>query len=237
MNLKRLIRDGAILLLVCGAFYATTYVGGEVTEEVAETEVESNDFTPIRMEADALTRLSKWEGAAEAYKKLIEQDPYNGYAQFRLGASYYNLRLNAVRKLRDRTQLSEEEITFNEDQKSQFEDLAIEQLEKSREFLRYRRDSSFCLAVIYADQNELDKSLARLRDFVNEGGWRFEGLENIEVFGVGGPEMQRPWAWVTSKVKLHRFEEFWVLVERSNKTRNRMATPAPVRPALGNRRQ
>lgn len=238
MNYKRLFRDCLILLFFCGTFYASTYFTDDAEAVVEQTESEQN-YSTVRMEAEQSVQLRHWDDAVDRLKKMIEADPYNGYAWDQLAVSYLSLRREAKRELEGESggplPMSDQQISEINQRIQKYEDLSIETLEKTREFLRYRLRATINLAVLYAERDDLERAMERLEEYVTEGGWLDipPGIDKVPQLGSGGPEMTKPIAFVTSRVRLHQFPRFWELVEIERATRSVESVPRQIQPTMG----
>ena len=219
MTVKRVVRDLIVLLIFCGTFYVSTLVVGHFEEK---EKPQPNNFSASRIEGDECVRVANWEDAVPIFKKLTEEDPFNGYAQFRLSSSYRFIWQGIVQKInkeKESGNSAEQTLKDLEQQRQFFEKLALESNEKTSEFLRYRGPALYQLAMIYASRNEFEKALTLLDEFVNDGNWVYNGITNIEELGIGGQDMVSSEPTSNPKVRLHQFEKFWELARKENTSR------------------
>lgn len=171
MNTKRLLRDFLILVVAGGGLWSIyqtfSMFGGQITAAP-----EASAFSPIRERADKNYSANRWEQAAEAYRELAAEDPFNGTAWFRLGASWlfqredlkreYNAQAN--RSLPDEARVAElqELITAAETQ-------AAAAFRRSVDFAYYRNESRRQLAGILVAQGQTEDGLEMLEEAVRDG--------------------------------------------------------------------
>ena len=213
MNLRRIIRDAFIMISFCGTFYVSTFMWGKVDEKPPS----DTNFSKARVAADDFVSSRRWERAADRYARMTAEDPYNGFAWYRLGTSYNNVRFEsqfAIRKEKKSPSPSSPKIERLNDLVVKYEQLALEAHETARKFLRYRSRSLFQLAVIYSDRAEYEASLECLREFVDGGYRTYHGLDNVTRLGDGGRAMLDQVVTADSRSRLHAFEEFWELVDK-----------------------
>jgi tetratricopeptide (TPR) repeat protein len=220
MNLKRIIRDAFIMISFCGTFYVSTFMWGKVDEKPPS----DTNFSKARVAADDFVSSRRWEMAADRYKRMTEEDPYNGYAWYRLGTSYNNVRFESQSEIRVENQSlspSAQQIEHLKELIAKYDQLALEAHETARKFLRYRSKSLFQLAIIHSDLLDYEASLECLREFVEGGYWTGHGLDSVSRLGAGGRAMMEQEVLVNSRTRLHAFEEFWELVDKERQQKKR----------------
>ena len=224
MNLKRIIRDAFIMISFCGTFYVSTFMWGKVEDKPPS----NSNFSKSRVAADELVKSGRWEKAAVRYRRMTEDDPHNGYAWYRLGTSYNNVRFDAqfdIRVEKRSDTPSAQKIERLQETIAKYDELALEAHETARKFLRYRSKSLFQIAIIYADLNDNESALKYLREFVDGGYWTYHGLETISRLGSGGRSMAEEQVLVNSRTRLHASDEFWKLVAKERENRSKRKYP------------
>lgn len=219
MNLKRILRDAFIMISFCGTFYVSTFMWGKVDEKPPS----DSNFSKSRVAADDFVSSRRWEMAAARYKRMTEQDPYNGYAWYRLGTSYNNVRFESQYQIRveeESASPSAKNVERLQELIAKHDKLALEAHDTAKNFLRYRSKSLFQMAIIYADLADYEASLKCLREFVEGGYWTFRGLDSVQRLGVGGRAMNDQEILVSSRTRLHALEEFWELVDMELQQQN-----------------
>ena len=218
---RRILRDVGILIGFCGCFYLLIVVVGELegSDETLE------DFSRDRRRADVYYRRQNWNVAADSYKRLTEEDPYNGRAWYML-ASCYNSKayddlslINDV--VEDGSAESENQIKKLEESSQAHFKTAKSYFETSSRFARFRIDSVVRLSVILCELDDHDSALQRLTEFVELGGTTQMGLDRYRQFGVGGEQMTSQSANVVEATRLHQYEQFWELVAKEGKNKGR----------------
>ena len=223
MNLKRIIRDAFIMISFCGTFYVSTFMWGKVDDKPPM----DTNFSSSRIAADEYIHSRRWQLAADRYKRMTESDPCNGFAWYRLGTCYNNVRFESqhqIRREKKSTEPSIQKIERWQDIIAEHDQLALDALQTARNFLRYRGKSLYQLAVIHADRMEFEQALEVLRDFVDSGYWTFNGLDRVDRFGSGGAEMVDHRELANSQTRLHAYQEFWALVEKEREEQARGET-------------
>ena len=229
MTLKRFIRDFALLLGFCAAFYFLTVTMSRLDKKPPST----SDFSETRKRAGVSWTSQDWPAATASFLSLTKKDPYNGYAWYRFASSLDNQRKLAAKALQsaldDVKQVPQSSDTTNESGqlidglRAEFERLSSETKEafnKVREFARFRGDALLHLAAIESLEGSYMASLEYLDLFVGNGNYTFRGLESYEVFGVGGPEWDAQ-PDDSLDFRLHAKPEFWEIVERESINRSR----------------
>ena len=227
MTTKRFIRDFAVLLVFCGAFYFLTVMMSGLDKEAPS----NSDFSDTRKRADASMRSRDWTSASADFMALTEKDPYNGHAWYR-GASGFNAQRNdllqMIRDARDEPATpgaprpsTEESEALLDELKADLDRLseqAKRAYKKAKEFARYRADSLLNLAAIESYEGDYTESLDFLEEFVGHGNYTARGLERYRVFGFteSGFDVEDD-----VRARLHNVPRFWDIVrkERSNQSR------------------
>ena len=222
MNLKRIQRDGIILILFCVALYAASWVLGKNSPRKKTSLDELQHVSAERVRADQFFEARQWKKAAESFQTLIDEDPYNGYAWYHLGFSHLNMQYNLQKRIAkgesDPT-LEESRLQSLRKKQAHHEMQAVEAFEKASEFLRYRGHSLYRLAILYADRHDFQTSLKMIETFVVEGNYSYRGIEYVPQLGVGFPQEGLPPSSSSDKMRLHQFRRFWELVEMERKIR------------------
>ncbi len=226
MTLKRFIRDFALLLGFCGAFYFLTVTMSQLDKEP----VGNSDFSDARKRADISIRNQDWEAASADFQSLTEKDPYNGHAWYKFASSLDNQRNQVYQSLEeaivkiDEAQKSnastEESEQLADKLRADHERLSVETkqaFQRAKEFARYRGNSLLHLAAIESHKGNNVESLDYLSQFVGNGNYTARGLANYTVFGAGGPESatsETPDEGLS--VRLHAEPEFWKIVDKES---------------------
>ena len=222
MTLKRFIRDFALLLGFCGAFYFLTVMMSRLDKDP----VDNSDFSATRKRADVSRRNHDWQSASAGYRRLAEKDPYNGHAWFWCAKSYDNQRAEVYQALQAALADAEAQESSGsagtsgpvDDLRAERErltDLAKNAFQKAKEFARYRADSLLYLAAIESYEGNNTASLDYLDQFVSSGEHTSRGLGRYRAFGIGGPEYASPAAPDgNANVRLHAEPKFWEIVRK-----------------------
>ncbi len=220
MKLRRFLRDVAVLISFCGAFYLLiTFVNrldGGTPDDVT-------DFSVAREQADSFAKDQDWNSAADKYRKLTEQDPYNGYAWERYASCYYSLRFGAVKDLEELEQAGEKDSAKLDDARSRitkYGDKSYEILIKLREFARFRGFALLRMAVISTYREDYELALELLQGFVDGGNNTQLGLSEYSQFGRGGEKILMPGAEIPENCRLHYYPKFWEIVEKERQNRS-----------------
>jgi tetratricopeptide (TPR) repeat protein len=218
MNIKRIVRDAFIMISFCGTFYVSTFMWGKVDNKPP---LDTN-FSSSRMSADEFIKTRQWEMAADRYKRMTESDPFNGYAWYRLGTCYNNLRFETqyqIRMERESPSPSAKKIESWIEDVANYDLSALEAHRRAREFLRYRGKSLYQMAIIHADRSEYSAALEILQEFIDNGHWTFNGLDKIDRLGAGDRSVVQN-EEANSITRLHAFEKFWELVDKEDRHAN-----------------
>ena len=204
----RILRDGTIVLLLCGVFFysAKTLTPAESFEEQA--------FSSDRTLADHYLTERKWSLADTHFEKLTDKDPFNGYAWFNRALCNFWIRAELLEEINQKTasgETSETDLAALQEKLQTLEEKLIYLFEQSSEFLRHRRRSLVNLAVLHADREEWEKSLDCLELYVSERNLLSRTLQNFNAFGSGGKAMIGTEPNQTSR--LHCFPRFWKIVD------------------------
>lgn len=221
MKFRRFFRDAGVLFAFCGAFYLLITF---VNRLDGETEIEGTDFSIAREQADQFSKQQKWDSAAEEYRLLTIQDPYNGYAWERYASSFYTMRFTALKELEslessgesDKAKLDavRQRIKLNGDQ-------AYKIFSKVREFARFRGGALLRMAVIDTQRENETRALELLQEFVDNGHNTQFGLDEYTQFGRGGDSMPSLLAVRPEGCRLHSNPKFWAIVRKEKQNRSR----------------
>lgn len=233
MKLKRIARDVVVLGLFCGFFYTSTIVVGQFEKE--EELQKKTNFTQDRLEGDRLARDNNWFDSAKYYQKIIETDPYNGFAWNQLARCYSHIRIEKQQEIVAEQNLetpSEAKIGELQEIVKDHEQLAIDAWNEVREHPRHRRAALFNLAVIYSDRDKYEDSLACLEEFVDRGFY----VNDLSKFRQFGESQQVPASRDQNRVpkngtKLHQFEKFWEITQRESDIRRENVRKFQIRPS------
>ena len=222
MTLKRFIRDFALLLGFCGAFYLLTVMMSRLDSEPPD----NSEFSEARKRADVSKRNQDWKAASADFLVLAQKDPYNGHAWYKCAESFDAQRREVSQSLQAvlaQTRESQDSSSSTDQAEQSLGELqadldrlsvqAKDAFKKAKEFARYRANSLLHLAAIESHEGNTVTSLDYLSEFVSNGNYTPRGLERYGVFGVGGPEYARPFAPDDNlPVRLHAEPKFWEIV-------------------------
>ena len=231
MTLKRFIRDFALLLGFCGAFYFLSVMISRLDKEP----VSNSDFSDARKRADISMKKQDWETASADFLSLTEKDPYNGHAWYKFASSLDNQRNQVFQALQEvvveiseaqESNASTEEFEQLADQlRADHKRISVEAkkaFKRAKEFARYRGNSLLHLAAIESYEGNNVESLDYLSQFVGNGNYTHKGLQSYGVFGVGGPEQATsPTSDEELLVRLHAEPEFWEIVDKESQNQSR----------------
>ena len=91
--MRRFLRDTGILLAFCGAFYLLTVMVNRLDGDSGN---DPSDFSPARKRANKLVHNKDWSAAKYEFKKLTEQDPFNGYAWDGYSTCLWEIRRSSI---------------------------------------------------------------------------------------------------------------------------------------------
>jgi len=228
MNLKRVVRDGTVVALLCAIFYFSASAIDKIRKP------EDRAYSLDRRLAEQYFASRKWAAAAVHFAKLTEEDRFNGYAWFHQAICHLSMRNEVVEdfKVLRESGAAQPELDQLILKQTEFEDQAIRCLQESSKFLRHRRRSLVNMAVVYVGREEWGNALKLLTTYIDEGNMLIRTLENIGGLGIGGRSMIGQDPEDHPDAKLHRFAEFWKLVDREDEIRgsNVESIPPPARP-------
>lgn len=203
--MKRFARDSGILIVFCGAFYLLTLIVGRQDAGLNESE-----FSPARKRADALYQERKWAAASVQFKRLIEQDPYNGRAWNNYSNCLFEMRREVLHELETEQDRESPRTTELLKKVKTADDKVLEGLRRTREFARYRASALLRLAVIETYRGNHDLAMDCLEEYLEGGNVTRHGLWRYREFGTGGGYNAPPRRVRTG---LHAEPRFWELVE------------------------
>ena len=232
--MKRFFRDTGILLAFCGAFYLLTVL---VSRIEGESTTDATDFSPVRKRANVLFYDKDWPAAQIEFKKLTEQDPFNGYAWDGYSRCLWEVRRAAIVdlvKLAGTNPPSSENIELDP-KIAGLTEQTTEVLLNVKKFARYRSSALLRLAALECDRGNYDEAMDFLEEFVGRGYRTQRGLEWIENYGKGGSSqvvltfpsfrLDRSISLVSfpsdAESRLHQDPRFWELVRRERHSPNR----------------
>ena len=179
-------------------------IGGAVTLAIvlwlvpfgdeSQTRISPNNFSPARMEADQHLKENGLIAAMSSNRRLVEQDPFDGHARFRLGKGMFR----SIRELGDTLPQIEEEEGLDSDRyvevKKQMESQAgeaIQCFEACTDFARYRAKSLAAIALLHGRCGRDDEALEFFGQAIREG-YRIQGIQGVDSFSFldKRPEMK-----------------------------------------------
>ena len=196
MKKMRILRDLTILVLGVGAIFGVVTLFNSF--ELGQQSNSPDNLSAERQRADSLMNSNDWVAAIPDNLKLVERDPFDGHAWFRLAQGRFQIAVDSRENLR----LISEELGAESDvaiaARTEMESLAddaIECYEKCADFARYRRGSfaniaylhGLCgrnkLAIEYFDMAVRDGYFGR-RNSIRLGvvGHRFASLAHLPGF-------------------------------------------------------
>lgn len=222
MKYNRLLRDIGVLLGFCSAFYLFIVLVGMFDPDTGK----NKDFSAARKRADVAVKRRDWSSASVDFRKLAENDPYNGPAWYKCANSFMQQRnglLGEIRKIKEENG-SDVEIAELQKQIDKAGANAHEVYLESKKFARFRADSLFMLAALDVYDGRYEKAMDFLDEFVDNGYYSNSGLDGYGFLGTGGTRCCSPLAQTTSSdsAKLHAFSRFWEIrrKESFNVTQN-----------------
>lgn len=171
MQISKLLRDLLALIIVAIGALAIWQIVHLMGSKGAALD-ESSSFSNTRKEADQAYRDSNWPVAVEKYQMLVEEDPFNGDAWFRIGASsiFWLERLkNPATSDNETQETAQEPITVNREESEKLVETALGAFTKARDFAFFRNESRLQIALIHVRQGETDRALKELREAVDDG--------------------------------------------------------------------
>ena len=211
MKLKRVTRDVVVLLLFAALFYVSSVVVGQWEDGQSD---EPKEFSEARLRADDRLHEKSWSAAADSYHKITLADPFNGYAWYRIGYSYNEMRQEVKSEIKaaEENELTSQQIAELEGKLAELNRKAVAGFEKSREHLRYRANSLFLLSIIHADAGEYETSLDYLEEIVDRKYVFYYQLDhpNYHFFGTSRNG---------ERTRLHQFGRFWEINKKHDKVK------------------
>ena len=170
MKLKRLLRDGGVLIGFGLAFYLLTllvrFFGSPDIDSV------SSEISFDRRQAELKYSQKDWETAVVHFAELVKDDPFNGHAWYFLGFSYDSQQLplytQVNRELR-RTNPDKNRIAGWNAELYRIMQQAIPPFKRAIEFPRYRNKARFHLARMHAYHGDQQQAFLFLRDALEDG--------------------------------------------------------------------
>lgn len=170
MQINRLARDFAILVILSGGIWAAyqtwTMLGGNNDNNAV-----GEAFSPDRVAADRAFSANRWADAIEPYQRLVQDDPFNAAAWFRLGESNWRYGQILLEDLK-RAESSETDAAQLEEKTRQIDAIitqAREAFEQARTFLQFRNEAQMRLAEIAATRGDYDQAFQLLRATIGVG--------------------------------------------------------------------
>jgi tetratricopeptide (TPR) repeat protein len=182
-ELRKFFRDIGILLAFCGAFYLLTVM---VNRLEGDSNTDATDFSPARKRANLLVNSKDWSAASIEFKKLTEQDPFNGYAWEGYSTSLWEIRRSSINELKNLTRsnaLDTEKENELDRQIAELNDQIRQVLLQVKKFARYRYSALLRLAALECERGNYDEAMDFLEEFVGRGYQTKRGLHWIENFG------------------------------------------------------
>jgi hypothetical protein len=122
----------------------------------------------------------------------------------------------------------EDELANLRSRINEAEERGINYFGEASKFFRHRRRSLVNLAMIRSSRSEYEQALECLETYIAEGHLLNRSLEYIAALGVGGRDKVNQDPEVYPKARLHRFQEFWTLVDKENKLRGQNEATPPT---------
>ncbi len=171
--MPKIVRDLAILIAFCGAFFLLViFVRGTSTK--AST---ASNFSNDRIQGDRMMSEGNWEKAIVHFVRLIEKDKYNAFAFKNLGdaeiSDLYEQASEYFEKSRNKV-YSDEEADSGRDRLLQHAARCIEIQKRLLKFDRYRGEALRDLAAISCFIGQRDQAMDYLYEYIDVG--KFTGL-------------------------------------------------------------
>ncbi len=177
-KLKRIARDGLILVAICGGLYlltsGTRMIKGETVDRVS-------DFSTDRQMAERLLIKKRYGEALPFFEKLTRQDRFNSYAWYKQGHCAFQVAESFLSELEDlpAADPKREEALRNYDE---YINRAANAFEQVLSYPRLRNRARYNLAVIHTSLDDPQKALGYLRDAVDDGFFTHRGLNRYRSF-------------------------------------------------------
>jgi tetratricopeptide (TPR) repeat protein len=184
MKLTKILRDLVILALAgvgLWAIYEIISMFG-----TSSTQANADSVSKVRADSDDFFESGEWVKAASNYRQLVEADPYNGDAWFRLGICH----LKEVARLRssesnDRAEPAAENTpNENESNASYTEDMeqAVNAFTQALDFPFFRNESRRNLAILKTYAGEYEEAVKWLQEAVDDGMLTRSGVLSVPEF-------------------------------------------------------
>lgn len=211
---QRILRDVLMLVGFCGAFMVFLTLFGGLESGDRDDEIH---FSLDRVKANRSQNRKDWETARLNLTRILDRDPHDGRAQFELASTFYRQRNNLISDMNELIDLGKQESEEGLRMQANIQELSqqtVEELTKAKRFARYRGRALLILAVISAEGQNWDATLAHLEEFVDTGNYTFDGLKDARIFGYGGESMAGLGAKTTPFTRLHAEPRFWDICRR-----------------------
>ena len=175
---KMFLRDGLVFVMVLvGLYFLTTgtnMIKGEAVDPIS-------DFSLDRQMADRLLAKKRYAEALPFFKRLTEQDRYNGYAWYWLGHCSFQVAENQRNRLDG---LAESDPDYQRELNTYDGNInqAAMAYQQVLGYPRLRNRARYNLAIIHATVDDLQKTLQYLRDAVDDGYYTRRGLRKYSRF-------------------------------------------------------
>ena len=198
MKKMRILRDLTILVFGAGAIFGVVTLFNSF--ELGQQSNSPDNLSVERQRADSLMSSNDWVTAIPDNLKLIERDPFDGHAWFRLAKGRFQIAVDSRENLRLISQElgAESDVAIAARTKMEsLADEAIECYEKCVDFARYRRGAlaniaylhGVCgrnrLAIKYFDMAVKDGYFGRNSRRLEGRGHRFASLAHLPDIWVG----------------------------------------------------
>ncbi len=183
-----------LLLVFCASFYglirAVDLFGNE-----SSGQTEATEYSPARLSVDEALSEERWADAVGPLGEMLEADPFDGTAWYRLGNCHYNLwRIYSYswKALKDRGEDAERIEDFKQLANDHLY-LAIDPLERAVDFASKRNAARIRLAGVLANVGRKDEACRLIKARLDARFIRPRGLKQNADFLplVGMPEFER----------------------------------------------
>ncbi|HMP80236.1 MAG TPA: hypothetical protein PKD54_12345 [Pirellulaceae bacterium] len=181
MRLKRVLRDCVILALAFAGLLLVFNVF-RLWDQSNQTEHPDRQ-SRTRQLADLAFRRENWNQAHEHYVELTKQDPYNGYAWYMAGICLWNQSYLLQDALAGELKSEVADQAKVDSLRAQLFDIgqrALDSLEYSLNWSRYRNPSRVAMAAINTTLDRHDQAIDILSSAIQDGYFRRAGLQAPE---------------------------------------------------------
>ncbi len=186
MQVSKIGRDLLILLVagfvLWGIYQTVSIFNSWNIEKLGDTAV-----SDTRRISDEAFLSNRWPDAIAPYQKLVQEDPFNGTAWFRLGFANWKYVQKVASQLATENSKSEPDAKNVERLEADIQihqEAAVVAFEKAMTFSMFRNSARRTLAEIYAFKQDTNKAFEVLSAAIDDGYCSRSGIERDESLAI-----------------------------------------------------